>query len=221
MDKAMKVKSVLIVSGGAENNIISVMQRFFGSEPVYVIACDKGLEYCRKQGIEPSLILGDFDSFTGKVPEEAIVLPCEKDDTDTMYALKKALELNPSAIVMTCASGGRLDHFFCNMQTLNYGTKQGAVSGTKVILADDKNTAFVLDSSISKTVTMENHPGYFFSVFAATDKAIGVTISGAKYNVQSVEFTNSMPIGQSNEWASEKVTISLEEGSLFIFISKN
>ena len=50
--------------------------------------------------VEPDLILGDFDSVSGQeaelltdlerqIPERVLRLPCEKDDTDTLAALKE------------------------------------------------------------------------------------------------------------------------------------
>lgn len=59
----------------------------------YVIAADAGFEYCTENCIIPDLVLGDFDSL-GKAPKHPNVLqlPVEKDDTDTMFALKLGLE---------------------------------------------------------------------------------------------------------------------------------
>ena len=59
-----------------------------------VIAADAGYQTCRKLGIEPDLVLGDFDSMP--VPEHAeeiIRLPVEKDDTDTIAAVRKQQNL--------------------------------------------------------------------------------------------------------------------------------
>ena len=40
--------------------------------------------------MHPSLIVGDFDSHENPhLAVETIVLPCEKDDTDTVFAVKE------------------------------------------------------------------------------------------------------------------------------------
>ena len=57
----------------------------------YVIAADGGLRHTNRLGITPNAVLGDFDSL-GFTPEGANVFPVEKDDTDTMLAIKVALE---------------------------------------------------------------------------------------------------------------------------------
>lgn len=73
-------------------------RRFFGLREIpddsdYVIAADAGYEYCRKNNIIPDLVLGDFDSL-GVAPKHPNVmqLPVEKDDTDTVFAIKTGLE---------------------------------------------------------------------------------------------------------------------------------
>ena len=100
-----------IISGGE----YSPMDDIKAAE--YIIACDRGYSYAKRSGIVPDLLLGDFDSYTGKLPEGAAVerLPREKDDTDTMHAVRRALELGFTRISLYCALGGRLDHTLANL----------------------------------------------------------------------------------------------------------
>lgn len=43
--------------------------------------------------MKPGLIVGDFDSHENPhLDVETIVLPCEKDDTDTVFAVKEAMK---------------------------------------------------------------------------------------------------------------------------------
>ena len=35
----------------------------------FILACDRGYAWCKQEGIVPDLILGDFDSYTGALPE--------------------------------------------------------------------------------------------------------------------------------------------------------
>lgn len=66
------------------------------AEPIgakdYVLAADGGLVHLETLGIKPHGIIGDFDSL-GYVPAGAQVFPVEKDDTDSMLAVRKGLEL--------------------------------------------------------------------------------------------------------------------------------
>ena len=56
-----------------------------------IIAADGGLQHVQKLGLQPDVILGDFDSL-GYVPEDARCFPVEKDDTDSMLAVRHGLE---------------------------------------------------------------------------------------------------------------------------------
>ena len=58
-----------------------------------VIAADGGYAYCRASGVVPDLVIGDFDSL-GEVPagENVVRLPVEKDDTDTLAAIRLGLD---------------------------------------------------------------------------------------------------------------------------------
>ena len=55
-----------------------------------VIAADGGYRHCVHLDIHPDVILGDFDSL-GYAPEGAQVFPVEKDDTDSMLAVRRGL----------------------------------------------------------------------------------------------------------------------------------
>ena len=73
----------------------------------YVIAADAGYAYCKENHIIPDLVLGDFDSL-GSAPKHpnVIELPIEKDDTDTMYAIKLGLEKGYRRFYLYGALGG-------------------------------------------------------------------------------------------------------------------
>ena len=82
-------KTCAILSGGAFSPLAGIEDH-----TALVIACDKGYAYAKRAGIKPDLFVGDFDSLRGKVDVDVPVLelPCEKDDTDTMAAVRYAVE---------------------------------------------------------------------------------------------------------------------------------
>ena len=88
------------------------------AEPIclgdFVIAADGGLRHTKKLSILPDEILGDFDSL-GYVPDTGVVYPVEKDDTDTMLAVRRGLELGFRRFVIYGGlEGRRLDHTVAN-----------------------------------------------------------------------------------------------------------
>ena len=83
------MKRCVIVGGADINNYDYIKTKITDND--YVVFCDSGLKHMKELGISPSLIIGDFDSHENpNLDVETIVLPCEKDDTDTVYAVKEA-----------------------------------------------------------------------------------------------------------------------------------
>ena len=94
----------------------------------YVIAADGGYTACRRAGVEPQLLLGDFDSLA-EVPALPHVerVPVEKDDTDMMLAIKRGLERGETLFHLYGGMGGqRTDHTVANLQALLYLADHGA-----------------------------------------------------------------------------------------------
>ena len=100
----------------------------------HIIAADGGWVTARSLGVQPHCILGDFDSAPRPDDPDAIVLPTVKDDTDTQYATRLALEDGYTDILYLGVLGGkRLDHTLAALQTALGAARQGA----KVMLADE------------------------------------------------------------------------------------
>lgn len=198
-----------LVSGGVYSPLAGIQ------DADYIIACDKGLEYCRKEGIRPDLLVGDFDSYEGEIPSDIprLDLPCEKDDTDTLAALRHGLSLGYDSFTIYCALGGRMDHLLANVQTAAFAAEQGA----RVTIADESNPMFVFKDGSMSFPRKEN---FYISVFCLSDSAHDLSITGAKYNVSHGELSNVFPIGVSNEWASDLVTVSVEQGIIMVVQSR-
>ncbi|MDO5131821.1 MAG: thiamine diphosphokinase [Eubacteriales bacterium] len=176
-----------------------------------VVAVDAGLSRLLAQGIAPDLVLGDFDSLEKKYapylealerkhPEKLLRLPCEKDDTDTVYAAKVCLERGYRKIIIYGALGGRLDHTIANIQTLAFLREQG-VFGYMLEKRPDKG---VWRTTLVSVLRGERVllPGEFegtFSLFALDSCLKGVTLEGMKYPLHDAELTNAFPLGVSNE----------------------
>lgn len=174
-----------------------------------IVAVDGGLPRLLQQGIEPDLVLGDFDSLDPAFgpyldrlqehdPDSLRRLPCEKDDTDTVYAARLCLEQGCRELLFYGALGGRLDHTFANVQTLAWLKKEGALG----YLMGKKTLAAVIGSE--KVLLPVGYEGTF-SLFALDTEVTGVTLEGMKYPLSDAVLTNSFPLGVSNEIHPETV----------------
>ena len=175
----------------------------------FIIAADGGLAHVQKLGITPHGILGDFDSL-GYIPRDSTVFPVEKDDTDAMLAVRKGLELGFREFYLYGSlDGPRLDHTVANFQTLQYLADRGAVGD---LIGKDYIVTVVKDGKLRFPAACTG----IFSVFCMGADAEGVTIRGGKYEVENVRLTAGFPLGVSNHFTGNEVTVSVEKGSLLV-----
>lgn len=177
-----------------------------------VIAADAGYRTCRELGIVPDLLLGDFDSM--EQPEDFANIhrsPVEKDDTDTMLAVKTGLEQGCGEFYLYGGTGGRrLDHTLANLQTLLYLRRRGA----RGYLYDNDFVWTVIENEtirVDKTVEWG-----LLSVFCLGDRARGVTETGVQYPLQGAELTAEFPLGVSNHILEPVAAVGVETGALAV-----
>lgn len=186
----------------------------FWRDADYVIAADAGYENARRLGIEPDLLLGDYDSAPSPPPgAKTIVLPAEKDDTDTYFAARRAIAAGASDVVILGGLGGRLDHTLANLQTLAFLAR----NGVRALLADEGNEATVLLPGEHRIPARRE---CYLSIFSAGDAARGVTLEGLKYPLREATVTGFYPIGVSNEFAADFATVRFSEGTLYLILSR-
>ena len=91
-----------------------------------LIAADAGYLLCQRLGLAPDQVVGDFDSM-GFVPERPGVtrLPVEKDDTDTLRALRIGASMGYRRFEIHAGTGGRVDHTIANIQCLIWLAERG------------------------------------------------------------------------------------------------
>ena len=176
----------------------------------WVVCADGGWRIARSAGIVPDDVIGDFDS--SDVPDRGPVerYPVEKDDTDTMIAIRTAIEQGFASAELYCALGGRLDHTLANLQSLHYAARRGSHAE----MSDGLSWATVLTGG---SVTVPRRPGKL-SVFSLGDACRGVTIRGAKYNADGITLTNAFPLGAGNSFAADAAEIGLEAGALLVMV---
>ena len=175
----------------------------------YLIAADGGVDHVRRLGLIPHESLGDFDSL-GYVPEGARVFPVEKDDTDAMLAVRRGLALGYREFLLYgCLDGPRLDHTVANLQLLQYLADHGAFG---ILSGLTHGAAVVKNGSLRFT----GSPAGIFSVFCMGPDAKGVTIRGARYELENGTLTAGFPLGVSNHFLGKDAEISVAGGSLLV-----
>lgn len=208
------MKTALIITGGDFSPLPNSIKYDI------IIACDKGVLYCQKMDLIPDIIVGDFDSLDVApsciFPQAQILrFPVEKDDTDTMLAIKYALENGYMHIIIGCALGNRMDHLISNVQSLHY------VSNRKGIAEIYSETEHLRTfSSFERSLSVKKKTGYSLSVFSFSDTSNGVSISGTKYTADNIALSSDFPLGHGNHIESNEAIITVKEGTLIIIESK-
>ncbi|WP_099204323.1 thiamine diphosphokinase [Scatolibacter rhodanostii] len=189
--------------------------REFNPDDYFVICADGGYATAQKFDIEPDLVVGDFDSLKIAVPDSVrkITLPVDKDVTDTMYAVMKALGAGFNDFVLIgCLGGARFDHSFASLEVLKYITNCGA----KGILADEKTKIIVLKNS---RLTITDSKGSTLSVFPFAGATCNVTYYGVKYPLtgQTLSCGGTL-MGVSNRIVEDTAKIVVHNGTAIVML---
>ena len=202
------MKRCVIVGGADINNYGFIRDKLCADD--YVVFCDSGLKHLEQLQARPSLIVGDFDSHENpRLDVETIILPCEKDDTDTVFAVKEAIKRGFDEFLLIGVVGARLDHTLGNVSILIYldslGKKGSIIDDYSEMEIVSKETAYIDDSF------------RFFSLLNITGIAKGITVKKAKYPLKDAEITCGYQYGVSNEvLPGMRAEVTIKEGKLLL-----
>ncbi|MGM9645767.1 MAG: thiamine diphosphokinase [Eubacteriales bacterium] len=187
---------------------------FTPDESDLVIAADKGYLTLVENNIRTDAVIGDFDSYTGKIECENIVTyPKEKDDTDSALAIEYAVSEGYKKICVYGAIGGMIDHTLANVALIAKYTGMGI----KISFIYGETVIFGLCNS---SVRFDKRAEGRISVFSFCDISYGVSETGLYYSLDKAELKNTVPLGVSNEFVGKESEISVENGTLIIITSK-
>ena len=198
-----------VIVGGAEIGDYEAVRPYL-KEDDFNIFCDCGLAHREALGVRPHLIVGDFDSCPNPhLDAETIVLPREKDDTDTVFAVKEAVRRGFDDFLLIGAAGGRLDHTLGNLSIL----LMLHAMGKSALLADDYSEMEI----VSKKPAYIGDSFPFFSLLNISGTARGITIEHAKYPLRDAEIKCTYQYGVSNEvLPGQRARVSVAEGELLL-----
>ncbi len=180
----------------------------------YVLAADGGLRHLQALELNPHGILGDFDSL-GFVPEGAAVFPVEKDDTDSMLAVRYGLDQGYREFVIYGGlDGARLDHTVANFQILQFLSDGGAVG---YLVGRD----YIVTVIQNETVSFPSQAEGILSLFCLGPDARGIWLENLKYPMENGILTSGFPMGVSNHFIGSEARITVKNGSLLAMWDRN
>lgn len=186
------------------------------------VGADRGALRLVKRGIQPVMVVGDFDSINSTELQAvkdalvgAVVVKPDQDHTDTQLALKSIFEqLRPDEVHLYGATGGRLDHLLANIWlVLDPVFRQWA---PQIKIIDKQNTIqFFLPGDYQ--ITKEADKRYLAFVPLMP---MHLTLPDEKYQLDAAY--NAYPISwASNEFSGNVGHFSFDAGVIAVIQSRD
>jgi thiamine pyrophosphokinase len=208
-------KNIIIVSNGRFGDASFFKKKFSEMADRLIICCDGAAQNLIKTKIKPDIVIGDMDSINtfqlADFKKEGIIIneyPTKKDFTDTELALDCALNMNPSAIYIWGALGGRIDHILGNVFLLLRGKR----AKVNTYLIDEYAEAFLPKNEVIFNDTV----GCTVSLLALTPKVDGITLSGFAYPLNNETLLMGETRGLSNYIKESTAKINFVSGDLLV-----
>ncbi len=206
----------LIVTSRVEGkNLIPVNPEIYDD----IYCADAGLYVAESMGIRATRLIGDYDS--GEMPSRevleksgAVLLPMEKDMTDSEAAIDLAYADGYRDITVLGGLGGRFDHTMGNIGLLSKYLEKGI----SLCFEDGYNRV-----SMKAPGTYYIHKDRFkyLGLVSYSATVENLSVSGTKYSLENHTLTNKTTLGVSNEITSDEAVISFTEGELLIIESND
>ena len=193
------------------------MQAWLKKEEGDLLLCaDGGYDAAVKHGLQPDLVIGDFDSmpFDHVQGCKSIRLPVHKDDTDMVVCLEEGRSRGYRQFRIAGCLGGRLDHTISNLQCLY----DCALRGEEAWMCDGQNMVTVL---LPGRYTLPRQEGCNFSLLSYTPEVLGVDLRGTVWELTDAALNNRYPLGVSNEITGDQAELSFAEGALMVLYSRD
>jgi len=193
----------------------------------YLIAADGGANHLLKMGILPEVVIGDLDSIDEDVLFDLTSAEVEikqysedKDETDIELALRYAVELRPSAILIVGALGGRLDQTLANLSILTDAT----LPGIDIRMDDGVEEVFFCRVSAAKEGQAASSPqgevrgrsGDIVSLIPWHGPVEGIKTEGLQWPLYGETLFSDKSRGISNMMLGDTASIHVQSGLLLI-----
>jgi thiamine pyrophosphokinase len=186
------------------------------ADATHVVAADAAGEWCIVLGRVPDAVVGDFDSAIEGARErltttgvEIVEYPADKDRTDLELAVDLAHERFDAPVTLTAAFTSRLDHTLGALGTL-------LRSGVHASAREPGWTAWICAPGAE--LHLAASPGTLVSLLAPGG-AHGVGIAGVRWPLHDATLPMLSGRGVSNVALGDKVVVSVQEGTLIVFVS--
>ncbi len=219
------VLKALVVAGSPEPSLPALVGELADAAD-YVVAADRGAEVLFEAGVAPDVFCGDADSvgkdalaWARRVSRSDIEFPADKYATDLALALACAqheADRRASALelVVTCATGGRLDHGLAVVgQLAKYAASKPRLIEDafecQVLLPEGRGEWQLPSDAIGRTLSA-----------IPLAPATVVSEKGLKWGLERRELSLLDDLGISNVVVSDTARVTCHAGVLAVFLLK-
>ena len=177
----------------------------------FILCADGGTRHALALGLTPSLIIGDMDSLPATFnlkPETFIRFPADKNETDLELAINHALTLNPEAILILAALGGRMDQTLANIALLS----NCQLATRNIKLTDGVEEIFFCCTQAQ----IQGRSGDIVSLIPWQGEVTGVFTENLRWHLHHETLYPDKTRGISNEMTAEVATVTITNGLLLI-----
>jgi thiamine pyrophosphokinase len=211
-------RAIIFANGQMEALPPAISELFPGD---VIIAANGGTLHCKKLGIMPEVIIGDFDSLATEditsfraAGVELIQYSSHKDETDLELALQLALDRNLNRVFILGAMGARWDMTIANVLL----AAQDKFSAMDIRLLDGSQELSILRGE--GKVDIQGRQGDSLSLIPIHGDAIGVSTYGLEYSLKDEKLYFGSPRGVSNVILADHAQLSIREGVLLVCLMK-
>lgn len=207
------MKRAIIFYNGDLSNVENAKQYIKSTD--YIICADGGARHALELGLNPNIILGDFDSLAHEIQEslkgkqiEWIAYDREKDETDSELALSHAIEKGYTTILLFGVFGTRLDHMLTNIFALDYLSK---LHTDITIIEGNQEIRIITDH-----IKLHGKAGDLVSLLPLKGIAKKVTTQNLQYPLTNEDLLFGYSRGISNVFTKPTAEIFVKEGTLLV-----
>jgi thiamine pyrophosphokinase len=208
--------NALVLAGG-ELAPTALVRRF--SQAAIIIAADSGLHHAQLLGLQPDLIVGDFDSVDktvlkafAEVPRETF--PADKDWLDLELAIQAAIKRGAKSLRLMGVLGKRLDQTLAAL-LIAARLKQ---EGFEVSLHGAKQDIFLLSGL--EDLQLDLPLQQLFSLLSLSPVS-RLSLENAHYPLHNFELGFGLGLGVSNRVIASPLKLSLSSGLLALIIERS
>lgn len=178
-----------------------------------VIAVDGGYSFVRRAGLEPTIIIGDFDSLK-KPPRnlpgsvKVITHPVHKDQTDVELAVRLCLESGVSDLILVCPSSTEMDHFLGAVGLLEVISRSHRPLRARLI-----SHAFLFELVRDGSVSVIGRKGEVLSVFPLS-RQIELSTQGTRYRAERIRVARGESLALRNLLTANRAKVTVKGTAL-------